>query len=90
VLAPARCGTITAADPVDFLTFRLQATTKQMSINFNGQVRLHVTVGGRAPVDLTPQNAGAVPFVLGQTYLIQVSALTPGSTVSYRVAIVEK
>lgn len=90
-LAPTLCGTLSGDDGKDFLTFQLKPTTKSMSINFTGRIRLKVDVKGRDTVELTPENAGVVPFVMGQAYLIEVTPLTDSSTsIPWRVTVVEK
>lgn len=91
-LNPTRCGTLSQRDQKDFLTFQLKPTTKTMQINFSGRVRLKVDVPGRDSTELTPDNAGVVPFVMGVQYTIEVGPLTnPGSSdISWRVTVVEK
>lgn len=89
VLAPTLCGTLSAKDQKDFLTFRLKATTKTMQINFSGRVRLKVDVGGRV-TELTPDNAGIVPFVMNTDYVIEVTSLADTSAeVPWRITVVE-
>lgn len=91
VLAPARCGTLNQQDQKDLLTFQLQPSSKTMSINFSGRIRLKVEIPGKDTVELTPDSAGLVPFVRGAKYMIEVTALTSSSTdVPWRVAIVEQ
>jgi hypothetical protein len=90
VLDPARCGTLSRDDKRDFLTFQLKPTTKTLKLNFTGRIRLKVDVPGGGTVNLTPDNAGAVPFVMGAPYLIEVTALNdPGNEVPWRVEVVE-
>lgn len=90
-LAPARCGTLSKRDQRDFLTFRLKPTTKTMSINFTGRIRLRVDVPGKDTVELTPDDAGIVPFVMGVDYTVEVRALTDSTgEIPWRVELVEK
>ena len=90
VLSPARCGTLSRRDQKDFLTFRLKESTKTMSINFTGRIRLRVDVDGRDTTELTPDNAGIVPFVMGADYVIEVTPLTDSSDdLNWRVEVVE-
>ena len=90
-LAPARCGTLSGRRDREFLTFRLKPDTKQMSINFTGRIRLRVDVDGRDTTELTPDNAGIVPFVPEADYLIEVRALTDSNAdLAWRVEVVEK
>lgn len=90
-LRPARCGTLSKDDEKDFLTFRLKPDTKQLSINFTGRVRLRVDVDGEKTTELTPENAGVVPFVTDEDYVIEVTSLTDSSAdVAWRVEVVEK
>jgi hypothetical protein len=91
VLARARCGTLSREDRRDFLTFRLKPSTKSMSINFTGRVRLRVDVDGEGTTELTPDSAGIVPFVMNEDYLIEVAPLTDSSSkIDWRVELVEK
>ncbi|MBX3218406.1 MAG: hypothetical protein KF850_40750, partial [Labilithrix sp.] len=88
---PARCGTLSKDDKKDYLTFRLKPDTKQLSINFTGRVRLRVDVDGEKTTELTPESAGAVPFVTDEDYIIEVTSLTDSSAdVSWRVEVIEK
>lgn len=90
-LRPARCGTLSKDDKKDYLTFRLKPDTKQLSINFTGRVRLRVDVDGEKTTELTPESAGAVPFVTDEDYIIEVTSLTDSSAdVSWRVEVIEK
>jgi hypothetical protein len=90
-LNPSRCGTLSQRDQKDFLSFQLKPTTKTMQINFSGRVRLKVDVPGRESTELTPDNAGVVPFVMGVQYTIEVTALTSSSSdIPWRVTVVEK
>lgn len=88
VLAPARCGTLSDTDTVDFLVFRMKSETKSMSLNFRGSIRLIVRVAGHV-VELSPSNVGQVPFIRDEDYVIELSALSKGD-VSWRVEAVEK
>jgi hypothetical protein len=88
VLDPARCGTLGRNDQKDFLTFQLKPTTKNMSLNFSGRIRMKVEVGGRT-VELTPDDAGMVPFMMGEQYHIEVTSLTDSNNEEWRVAVVE-
>lgn len=61
-----------------------------MSINFTGRIRLRVDVDGRDTTELTPDNAGIVPFVMGADYVIEVTPLTDSSDdLNWRVEVVE-
>jgi hypothetical protein len=91
VLNPARCGSLSKDDQKDFLTFRLKPTTRTLSITFTGRVRLRIDVPGKDTVELTPDSAGVVPFVMDQDYSIEVTRLTDSSgQVPWRVAVIEK
>ena len=90
-LNPSRCGTLNQRDQKDFLSFQLKPQTKTMQINFSGRVRLRVEVPGRETTELTPDNAGVVPFVMGVQYTIEVTALSAStSDTQWRVTVVEK
>jgi hypothetical protein len=90
VLDPERCGTLSPTDHQDFLTFRLKPTTRKLSLNFSGRVRLRVDVDGTT-VELAPDSAGVVPFVQGKPYLIEVTELAPSTgEVPWTVTVVEK
>jgi len=90
-LNPSRCGTLTNRDYKDILTFRLKPATKTMQINFSGRVRLKVDVPGRDTTELTPDNAGVVPFVMGVDYIIEVTPLSNSNAdLPWRVTVVEK
>jgi hypothetical protein len=42
-------------------------------------------------VELTPEQAGAVPFVMGKPYLVEVSPLTDtGAETPWQVSVIEK
>jgi hypothetical protein len=89
-LEPGRCGSLGRSDSKEFLTFRLKPTTKEMSLKFGGRVRLKVEVDGRT-IDLTPDRAGVVPFIMDATYVIEVTRLADGaSDVPWSVEVVEK
>ena len=84
-------GTLSTEDRKDFLTFRLSPQTKSMSLNFKGQVRLRVSVEGEGTTELTPQTKVAVPFVLDQDYVVEVTQFTDSKAdVTWRVEVVEK
>lgn len=90
-LAPSRCGELSEDDTKDFLTFRLKPDTSSLSIRLSGRVRLRVRVDGESPVDLTPDRSEEIPFVMDADYVIEVTALNPGSgTISWRVDVVER
>lgn len=90
LIAPARCGTLSPRDQKDFLTFQLQPSTKSMSVQFTGRVRLKVDVAGKNTVELTPDKSGVVPFVMGEKYSIEITALTnAGGEIPWRVVVVE-
>jgi len=90
MLAPLRCGTLSRRDDKDYLTFRLRPETRSMSINFTGRVRLRVDVAGHDSTELTPDDAGTVPFVSGGEYFVEVSPLTESNAeLKWRVQLVE-
>jgi len=85
-----RCGTLSRRDDKDYLTFRLRPETRSMAINFTGRVRLRVDVAGHDSTELTPDDAGKVPFVSGGEYFIEVSPLTESNAeLAWRVQLVE-
>ncbi len=91
VLSPSRCGTLSGRDDREFLTFKLKPATKSMSINFKGRIRLRVDVADEETTELTPDNAGKVPFVIGADYLVEVRSLTDSNAdVPWEVEVVEK
>ncbi len=91
VLSPVRCGTLSRRDDKDFLTFRLKPEAKTMSINFTGRVRLRVDVAGHDTTELTPDNAGIVPFVTNADYFVEVTPLTDSNAeIKWRVEVVAK
>jgi hypothetical protein len=90
-LAPTRCGTLSGADKVEYLTFRLKSSTKSLQLTFSGRVKLRVSVRGAETIELTPDKPVAVPFVRGEQYLIEVTRLADGaSDEPWRVTVIEK
>ena len=88
-LTPLLCGTLSGKSDREFLTFRLEPTAKTLAINFTGRIRLRVDVAGHDTTELTPDNAGKVPFVSGADYLIEVRSLTESNNdLEWRVEIV--
>jgi hypothetical protein len=90
VLNPQLCGSVSHADQKDYLTFTIKGGTKTLSLNFKGGVRLRVTIDTKI-IELTPDNAGVVPFVLGKPYLVEVTALIDSATPTpWQVTVIEK
>jgi hypothetical protein len=90
-LAPLLCGTVSGQDKRDFVTFSLKESTQSMSIRFDGSVRLKVEIDGYSVATLTPQNAGAVPFVMGAIYMIEIESLTGSDNpVDWRIEVIEE
>jgi len=90
-LDPVRCGTVSASDEVDFLTFKLKSSTKSLALTFTGRVRLRVTVKGQDAIEITPEKPLPVPFVRGEEYTVQVTRLTEGTSEEpWRVTLVER
>lgn len=88
-LASERCGTLSGEDSRDFLTFRLKGGTKRLGLDFQGRVKLRVTVNGEV-VDLEPDSNGSVPFRPNADYFIEVRPLTgSSSSIDWRVRITE-
>lgn len=90
-LSVTRCGTLTKRDRIDFLKFRLKPSTKTVSINFTGRVRLRVMVDGKPTTELTPDSAGVIPFVMNEDYIVEVTPLVDVTgEIPWRVELVEK
>lgn len=85
------CGEIDPKGDEDWITFTLKPTTQTLSLQFSGRVRLRVRVEGRGTTELTPDGAGAVPFVRNTPYYVQVVAYTDSeSSQAWSVTVVEK
>lgn len=85
------CGEIDPKGDEDWITFTLKPTTQTLSLQFSGRVRLRVRVGDRGTTELTPDGAGAVPFVRNTPYYVQVVAYTDSeSSQAWSVTVVEK
>ena len=91
------CGQITRAQDggldEDYFAFHMQASTTTMTIEFNGNVSLTVSVdggdGGRQEVVLSPTSTSTpVPFVKDKQYTIVVRSFD-GNPQNYRVTIHE-
>jgi hypothetical protein len=90
-LAPALCGTVSSEDRRDFLTFRLQASTRRLALRFSGQVRLRVEVGNEKIELTTADSQTPVPFVMNQDYSIEVEPLIDLSgEIPWQVKVEEK
>jgi hypothetical protein len=88
LLAPSRCGTISTANDVDFLTFTLKPTTQTLSLRYDGKVTLKVSVSGANTVVLGGGGSQTVPFVRGQPYFVEIQALDK-SRPPWRVDLIE-
>ena len=89
VIAGSRCGELTLSDQVDFLTFKLKASTKEMKLNFKGAVKLKIEIEGRDAIELTPTSNIAVPFVMGKAYFVEIRALERQEKTPWRVDVIE-
>lgn len=91
-IATTSCGSLSSNDKVDYLWFELAATTKTMSLNFTGDVRLSVMVKGHQPVELDPKTKADLPFVIGERYTVAVTPFNSagGAGLSWTVTLVEK
>jgi hypothetical protein len=89
VIERSRCGELTLNDQVDFMVFRLKASTKEMKLTFKGLVRLKIEIEGRDAIELTPTSNVAVPFVMGKAYYIEVRALEKQASTPWRIDIIE-
>jgi len=63
-----------------------------MSVKFQGRIRLRVDVEGKPTTELTPDNAGVVPFVMGKPYTVEVTPLSNSgsSDIPWTIEVVEK
>lgn len=85
------CGSITPRGDTDWLTFTLKPSTQTLSLQFSGRVRLRVNVQGHGTTELTPDSAGAVPFVKNTPYYVQVAAFSDSeAALPWQVTVVEK
>ena len=85
------CGTISPQGDTDWLTFTLKPSTQSLALQFSGSVRLRVMVEGHGTTELTPNSAGAVPFVKNKPYYVQVAAFKDSqSSQVWQVTVVEK
>lgn len=84
------CGSVTKdGDARDYVTFTLKPSTRNLSINFSGRIRLTIEVAEQK-VEITADDPKPVPVVRGGTYLIQVEPLTDGaSAVAWRIIVDE-
>jgi hypothetical protein len=90
-LASSVCGAIAPDSDVDFLTFKLKPTTKNVSLRFDGQVTLKVDVEGQQSVILGGPNAGGkIPFVMDAPYFVEIRPTVKAAAVSWRVDLIER
>lgn len=88
-LAPSRCGAITPNSESDFLTFVLSPTSTSMQIKFDGKVTLRVRVANES-ITLGGSTTPKVPFLKGETYVIEIKATVRDNRVPWRVDLIEK
>lgn len=88
LLVTNRCGTLSSANDVEFLTFTLQATTQTLALNYAGRVTLTVSVDGGKTVVLGGGGSQTVPFARGKPYFVQIQA-TDASRPAWRVDLIE-
>lgn len=85
-LVDSVCGTLLPATELDYLTFKLPENAQSMSLTFEGDVKLRISVEGQNQVELSPTSNPPVPFAPGKDYIIRVSANTAGAVkVDWRV-----
>ncbi len=93
VLSPARCGTLDGGGDIDVLSFTLRPTTKELSLNFTGRIKMLVTIEGAEKVvyELSAERQDAVPFQRDGRYFVEVQRNRgAGDAVAWRVEVVEK
>jgi hypothetical protein len=88
-LAGTFCGAVATRDDVDILTFAIKATTKTMTIRFEGRVTLTVDVEGEPTVTLGGGGTQVVPFVRGKPYFVTISA-AGSAPQDWRVDLIEQ
>lgn len=88
-LAPILCGNIQPNSESDFLTFHLQDKSTTMQLKFDGQVTLRVQVNGQT-VTLGNGASPTVPFFRNKQYIIDVKAIDRGTSIPWRVELIEK
>ncbi len=84
------CGSIESRSDVDVLTFEIKATTKTMTIRFDGRVALSIDVEGQPTVTLGGGGTQAVPFVRGKPYFVTIKAAESAPPQAWRVELIEE
>lgn len=84
-LLSSLCGVLSPSSETDFLTFELPPGTKSMSLTYDGNVKMKVSVDGKDTVEISPASNPPIPFVVGKPYSIEVRAFSGGEKVTWRV-----
>jgi hypothetical protein len=83
------CGSLLPSSELDFLTFTLKQGTKTMDFTFRGDVKITIVVEGHEKVELSPSSNPPIPFVVGEPYIVRISANSgPAAKVEWRVNLV--